>query len=40
MAAPIEKMDQTAQDPRIEGIASSIRVVPHVPKGGMLFFRT
>jgi hypothetical protein len=38
MAAAIEKKDRAAQDPRIEGIVSSIRVVPHVPKGGTLFF--
>ncbi|KAJ3706726.1 hypothetical protein LUZ61_010431 [Rhynchospora tenuis] len=37
MAAPIEEKDQTTQDPRKEGIASSIRVVPHVPKGGIMF---
>ncbi|KAJ4746713.1 Adenine phosphoribosyltransferase [Rhynchospora pubera] len=37
MAAPIEEKDQATEDPRKEGIASSIRVVPHVPKGGIMF---
>ncbi|KAJ3680533.1 hypothetical protein LUZ60_016811 [Juncus effusus] len=37
MAAQIEEKKQDLKDPRIDGIASSIRVVPNFPKPGIMF---